>query len=50
MMKRLVIAFAPPGGVSAGLLGQQATPQSQFSPPLAQLALTTTARHMPTER
>ena len=44
MMKRLLIAFAAPGSVSAVLVGQQATPQTQFSTLLAQQALTTTAR------
>jgi hypothetical protein len=50
MLKRLLIAFAAPGSVSAVLVGQQATPQTQFSPPLAQQALTTTARNVPTQR
>jgi len=50
MKRRLLIAFAAPGSVSAVLVGQQATPQTQFSTPLAQRALTTTARNVPTQR
>ena len=50
MMTRLLIAFAAPGSVPAVLVGQQASPQIQFSRPLAQQALTTTARNVPTQR
>jgi uncharacterized membrane protein affecting hemolysin expression len=50
MMKRLLIAFAALGSVFAVLVGQQTTPQTQVSPPLAQQVLTTTARNAPTQR
>jgi hypothetical protein len=50
MMTRLLIVLAAPGSVSAVLVGQQATAQTQFSPPLTQQALTTTARNLPTRR
>ena len=50
MMKRLLMAFAASGSVFAVLVGQQATPQTQLFPPLAQQALTTTAGNVPTQR